>query len=104
MLFLNSSSKCCYSIFCKYPLVSTHGDFNENNLFVNKNTGELTAIIDMAELSFLPFGFDFYGLEEIVDYLSLDGWGEHDGPQDLRAHLLATFANCARLDPKGPEI
>jgi hypothetical protein len=62
----------------KYPLVSTHGDLSENNLFVNKKTGELTGVIDVAELSFLPFGFDFYALDEIVSYLSLDGWGEHD--------------------------
>ncbi len=36
--------------------------------------------------------------------MGLDGWGEHDDAEELRAHFWVTFANSAKLDPKGPEI
>ena len=99
------AQRCMDNLFDPgYPLVSTHGDLSENNLFVNKETGELTGVIGLAELSFLPFGLDFYGLEEIVGYLGLEGWGEHDGAQELRAHFWVIFANSAKLDAKGPEM
>ncbi|KAI0426090.1 hypothetical protein F5Y09DRAFT_76636 [Xylaria sp. FL1042] len=80
-----------------YPLVPVHGDLSSLNILVNKTTGNLTGVIDLAELSFLPFGFDFYAVDNIVGEWSPNGWTEFANAAAVRAHFWATLVSLAQL-------
>ncbi|KAK0749534.1 hypothetical protein B0T18DRAFT_487423 [Schizothecium vesticola] len=62
----------------EYSLVPTHGDFSERNILANPATGEITGIIDWAEVGVLPFGFALYGLDNMLGYLTPSGWVFND--------------------------
>lgn len=65
-----------FSLHTSYPWVPVHGALSLLNLLVNRETGNLRGVIDLAELSFLPFGFDFYVIDNIVGEWSPQGWTE----------------------------
>ncbi|KAH6634521.1 hypothetical protein B0J18DRAFT_22484 [Chaetomium sp. MPI-SDFR-AT-0129] len=79
-----------------YPLVLTHGDFSERNILANPTTGEITGIIDWAEVGILPFGFMLYGLDNLLGYLTPDGWVFYDATDDLRDEFWSVF--CELVD------
>ncbi|KAF1950266.1 hypothetical protein CC80DRAFT_456045 [Byssothecium circinans] len=49
-----------------YPVVLTHGDFNEVNILVDPDSGEITGVVDWPDASILPFGFALYALENAL--------------------------------------
>ncbi|KAF9453670.1 hypothetical protein P691DRAFT_799619 [Macrolepiota fuliginosa MF-IS2] len=79
-----------------YPLVLTHGDFSEANMLVDKKNGNLTGVVDLTELSFLPFGFDLYAFDHILGDLGLHGWEDHGNAPAVKAHFWATFVRLAQ--------
>lgn len=52
-----------------YPVVLNHGDLIPSNILVNKETWEITGLVDWAEAEHLPFGTCFYGLEHLLGFL-----------------------------------
>ncbi|KAI1774177.1 hypothetical protein F4818DRAFT_419144 [Hypoxylon cercidicola] len=74
-----------------YPLVITHGDLSEMNILANPRTGEITGIIDWAEAGIQPFGFALYALDNILGYLTPNGWGFHDTAEDLQDEFWRVF-------------
>jgi len=72
-------------------LVLTHGDFSERNILANPTTGEITGIIDWAEVGILPFGFALYGLDNLLGYLSPSRWVFHDTADYLRDEFWRVF-------------
>lgn len=61
------------------------------NFLVDKSSGHLTGIIDWAETEVLPFGFNLWGLENILGYMDVHGWHYFDRHADLRALFWKTF-------------
>ncbi|KAF1947537.1 hypothetical protein EJ02DRAFT_449705 [Clathrospora elynae] len=51
-----------------YPIVLNHGDLIPSNILVDKETWEITALVDWAEAEYLPFGTCLYGLELLLGY------------------------------------
>ncbi|KAK0612640.1 hypothetical protein B0T17DRAFT_499288, partial [Bombardia bombarda] len=80
-----------------YPLVPVHGDLSPSNMLVDRYTGNLTGVIDSGELSFLPLGFDFYALDNIIGEWSPDGWKERASAPSMRAHFWATLVPLMHL-------
>jgi hypothetical protein len=72
-------------------MVPTHGDFSERNILANPTTGEITGIIDWAEVGILPFGFALYGLDNLLGYLTPNGWVFHDTADYLRDEFWGVF-------------
>lgn len=56
-----------------YPLVLSHDDLCEMNIFVDPNTGHITGIIDWAEARILPFGISLWGFENMLGYMDSQG-------------------------------
>jgi len=74
-----------------------HGDLSLLNILVNKDTGNLTGVIDTAGLSVLPFGFGFYTMDNIVGEWSPERWIEHDNALEVRDHFWTTLVSLAQL-------
>lgn len=72
-------------------MVPTHGDLSERNILANPATGEITGIIDWAEVGILPFGFALYGLDNLLGYLTLSGWVFNDDVDYLREEFWRVF-------------
>lgn len=53
-----------------YPVVLNHGDLIPSNILVDKETWEITGLVDWAEAEYLPFGTCLYGLEHLLGYLT----------------------------------
>ncbi len=79
----------------EHPLVPTHGDLSERNILANPTTGEITGIIDWAEVGTLPFGFALYGLDNLLGYLTLSGWVFYDTADYLRDEFWRVFREVA---------
>ncbi len=75
----------------EHPFVPTHGDLSERNILANPTTGEITGIIDWAEVGTLPFGFALYGLDNLLGYLTLSGWVFYDTADYLRDDFWRVF-------------
>jgi hypothetical protein len=52
------------------PIVLTHGDLGPTNILTNPK-GNITAVVDWDNSLFLPFGWDFYGVELFFGDLSV---------------------------------
>ncbi|EHA51360.1 hypothetical protein MGG_16584 [Pyricularia oryzae 70-15] len=48
------------------PVVLTHSDLNQMNILVDPVKGNITAVVDWAGTSCLPFGFTLYALEHAL--------------------------------------
>ncbi|KIW39706.1 uncharacterized protein PV06_08295 [Exophiala oligosperma] len=74
-----------------YPLVLSHGDLSEFNIYVDVNTGHLTGIIDWAEACILPFGISLWSLENILGHMDARGWHYYDNHHMLGDLFWQTF-------------
>ena len=74
-----------------YPLVLSHDDLCEMNIFVDPNTGHLTGIIDWAEARILPFGIALWGFENILGYMDSQGWHYYSNHHKLENLFWQTF-------------
>lgn len=72
-------------------MVLTHGDLCEMNFLVDERSGHLTGVIDWAEAEILPFGFNLWGVENLLGYMDGNGWNYFDGYEDLRAVFWTVF-------------
>lgn len=72
-------------------MVLTHGDLCEMNFLVDENSGHLTGVIDWAEAEILPFGFNLWGVENLLGYMDGNGWNYFEGYEDLRAIFWTVF-------------
>lgn len=72
-------------------MVLTHGDLCEMNFLVDENTGHLTGVIDWAEAEILPFGFNLWGVENLLGYMDGNGWNYFEGYEELRAFFWTVF-------------
>lgn len=84
-------TECLDSIFKNLPMVLTHGDLCEMNFLVDENTGHLTGVIDWAEAEILPFGFNLWGVENLLGYMDGNGWNYFEGYEELRAVFWTVF-------------
>ncbi|KAJ9644795.1 hypothetical protein H2204_001257 [Knufia peltigerae] len=74
-----------------YPLVLSHGDLSEFNIYVDVNTGHLTGIIDWAEACILPFGISLWSLENILGHMDARGWHYYDNHHMLGDLFWQTY-------------
>lgn len=84
-------TECLDSIFKNLPMVLTHGDLCEMNFLVDERSGHLTGVIDWAEAEILPFGFNLWGVENLLGYMDGNGWNYFEGYEDLRAVFWKSF-------------
>jgi len=68
----------------EYPQVLTHGDLSRTNILVNKDTYEITGIVDWSLAAVLPFGMELDCLLLTTGYMSRSGW--HDYACHLKLH------------------
>ncbi|KAI9829934.1 MAG: hypothetical protein M1819_005906 [Sarea resinae] len=66
------------------PLVVNHGDVVASNIMVNPDTGRLNGLVDWAEAEALPFGTCLYGLEELLGFMTPQGWVYYERSEELR--------------------
>jgi hypothetical protein len=74
-----------------YPLVLSHDDLCEMNIFVDPNTGHITGIIDWAEARILPFGISLWGFENMLGYMDSQGWHYYNNHHKLENLFWQTF-------------
>lgn len=96
-------TECLDSIFKNLPMVLTHGDLCEMNFLVDENSGHLTGVIDWAEAEILPFGFNLWGVENLLGYMDGNGWNYFEGYEDLRAVFWETFYGAVVVAEEGEE-
>lgn len=60
-----------------YPQVLTHGDFSITNILVDKETFEITGIVDWSLAAIMPFGMDLDILFLTTGFMTLDGWNDY---------------------------
>jgi hypothetical protein len=72
-------------------MVITHGDLSEMNILADPRTGEITGIIDWAEAGIQPFGFALYALDNLLGYLTPNGWVTHGTSQYLHDEFWRSF-------------
>lgn len=83
------------AVFSKLPHVVTHGDLCELNILIDSITGNITGIVDWAEVRVLPFGFALWALENILGYMDAEGWHYYDNEDELRALFWSNFLQQA---------
>lgn len=82
-------------------MVLTHGDLCEMNFLVDENSGHLTGVIDWAEAEILPFGFNLWGVENLLGYMDGNGWNYFEGYEDLRAVFWTVFYSAVAEEDDG---
>lgn len=85
----------------RYPQVLTHGDLSPMNILVSPATGHVTGIIDWAEAAVLPFGLALYGLENLLGFMSPEGWSYFEICDELEQRFWNQFWGCIS-DAQGP--
>lgn len=73
------------------PFVLSHGDLCEMNILTNRETGEITGIVDWAEARILPFGFSLWGLENVLGFMDSEGWHYFDNREELQRLFWDSF-------------
>ena len=79
-----------------YPFTLTHDDLGETNLLVDPSTGHITGVIDWIDAKIRPFGFDLWGLQNILGRMDQDGWHfsqDHKADEEL---FWSSFENYVR--------
>lgn len=84
-----------------YPVVLNHGDLIPSNILVDKETWEITGLVDWAEAEWMPFGTCLYGLEHLLGYLRLPSQDQdeptfiyYDHAAQLRELFYDTLLEC----------
>lgn len=83
------------TLFSNLPYVVTHGDLCELNVLIQPTTGNITGIVDWAEVRVLPFGFALWGVENILGFMDSGGWQYYDNHDELRALFWDSFSKQA---------
>ncbi|EHK44204.1 hypothetical protein TRIATDRAFT_87271 [Trichoderma atroviride IMI 206040] len=77
-----------------WPLVPNHIDLLENNIHVDRSTGQIMGICDWKDAEISPFGMSLGGLETMLGIWKMkEGWCYHTNQQTLRAHFWEAFYN-----------
>lgn len=97
-------TECLDSIFKTLPMVLTHGDLCEMNFLVDENSGHLTGVIDWAEAEILPFGFNLWGVENLLGYMDGNGWNYFEGYEDLRGEFWKSFYGAVVVAEEGDGV
>jgi len=74
-----------------YPLVLSHDDLCEMNIFVDPYTGHITGIIDWADARILPFGISLWGFENMLGWMDSQGWHYYNNHHKLEDLFWHTF-------------
>ncbi|KAI9892614.1 MAG: hypothetical protein M1814_001307 [Vezdaea aestivalis] len=73
----------------KLPLVLTHRDLTPFNYLIDETSGRITAILDWDDAEYLPIGHNFHFLENLLGYMTRDGWKDIEDRQILETFLYA---------------
>ena len=87
----------------RYPQVLTHGDLCETNILVSPTMGGVTGIIDWAEAEVLPFGLALYGLENLLGYMSPEGWRSFEIRDELEQRFWDQLWDRIAGSPAPPD-
>ncbi|KAJ4291742.1 hypothetical protein N0V90_009637 [Kalmusia sp. IMI 367209] len=73
----------------QYPVALNHGDLIPSNVLVDRESWEVTGLVDWAEAEWLPFGTCIYGLEHLLGCLEIrenskPWWNYRSGSDRLR--------------------
>ncbi|KAL7899596.1 hypothetical protein HDV63DRAFT_317757 [Trichoderma sp. SZMC 28014] len=75
-----------------WPLVPNHIDLLENNIHVDRSTGQIMGICDWKDAEISPFGMSLGGLETMLGIWTIkEGWCYHANHKALRAHFWGAF-------------
>ena len=73
-------------------MVPHHTDLLENNIHVNKETGQLTGICDWKDTKIGPFGVSLWNIETMFGISTWkNGWVYHANQQELREVFWDSF-------------
>ncbi|RHZ46582.1 phosphotransferase family protein, partial [Aspergillus thermomutatus] len=70
-----------------YPQVLTHNDLSQTNILINKETFEITGVVDWSLARVLPFGMELDTLLLATGYMDLSGWHNYT----CRLQMLNAF-------------
>ena len=79
-----------------YPFTLSHNDLCEMNILIDPLTGHLKGIIDWIDAKIQPFGFALWGLQNILGYMSSDGWHYQDNYEADEKLFWKTFEQEAK--------
>lgn len=82
-------------IVSQLPLVLTHGDLCEMNILIDSDTGHITGVVDWAEARHLPFGLSLWAVENVLGFMSKDGWHYYDNWEELEMLFWEVFRHEA---------
>jgi hypothetical protein len=79
-------------VFSKsYPFVLIHDDLCKMNILVDPESGNISGIIDWADVKVLPFGILLWGLKNVLGYMDSKGWHYYDKHKNLKTLFWQTF-------------
>ncbi len=73
----------------KLPLVLTHMDLTPFNYLIDETSGHITAILDWDGAAYLPIGHNFHFVENLLGYMTRDGWEDIEDRHALESFLFA---------------
>lgn len=77
-----------------HPMVLSHGNLSDLNIFINPSTGGITGIADWEKAKVRPFGISLWGLEHVLGFMTPDGWRYHKQHRELRNQFWRTFEDA----------
>ncbi|KAH6700695.1 hypothetical protein BKA61DRAFT_208000 [Leptodontidium sp. MPI-SDFR-AT-0119] len=82
----------------EYPQVLTHGDLSRTNILVDKDTYEITGIVDWSLAAVLPFGMELDCLLLTTGYMSLSGWHNYACRSQLQMAFWDEFWTASGVE------
>ncbi|KAF2092864.1 hypothetical protein NA57DRAFT_82011 [Rhizodiscina lignyota] len=75
----------------EYPQVLTHGDLSLTNVLVDKDTHEITGLVDWSLATVLPFGMELDFLLLTLGFMNLSGWHDYICRERIQAVFWDEF-------------
>lgn len=82
----------------EYPQVLTHGDLSRTNILVDKNTFEITGIVDWSLAGVLPFGMEMDCLFLMTGYINFSGWHDYACRSQLQIAFWDEFWTVSGIE------
>lgn len=82
----------------EYPQVLTHGDLSRTNILVDKDTYEITGIVDWSLVTVLPFGMELDCLLLTTGYMDLSGWHDYACRSQLQMAFWDEFWTASGVE------
>jgi len=86
ILFCLSEIQQNSASLAKLPLVLTHIDLTPFNYLIDESSGHITGVLDWDGASYLPIGHNFHFIEQLLGYMTRDGWEDIED-----RHILESF-------------